>query len=847
MCFVGAELVEAVVAPPRSAGAVVPVAWSLYADSDRDIIAIFDVAVAAGPGVDAAATAAWLCAESAPRVYLRTPCVAGDVARRLDAAEPRLVDVTLRRPIRMYDKHDGSWVRTGVGTYAQTAGAAPPKIDVWSGVAMVAADTDFGGLGCRPAEAARQRVAVLFVGEVRLRDADSFRALQDATAGCDGFVATYARHFPTARELFGRPDRVVGVDGAVAACEICGQKGGGRLISWVQLQAALDAFEPELRRYDVLVKTRTDLDFHPPYASLVPAVGRVHAEIFVEVAYAAPPVFYAAFGNCVDRLIKPWFARGDGFGFSRRKSTRPVYVPLNWTNALESDLTALRWRWLHVPERLGGAIATPRDLKRVIFDHLPELEGARTGEPAVLADATEACAVDEFASALCGQFGLFSSETFMAYAILQAAPACLIAGRRNLSPGNLYSLAEDRHAFTWAADDDEACPYAFDGGAAPPAADVVPGFASCAYAATFDDATRVSVTIDATADAANVERAAQDLARAIPAAVAAAADAAGCGAACREAQLAANIEGERRACFAAAATRAADVAARVAARLADRAGPPPATCALMSALDARLAALGPEDVSLKPFPHVVVDSFLPDGAFAALLDQFGALEAAVDVAVGDDRANHVAGDYKTAPVGRDVLETRAFSYGGATVEAQNATLTLVDALTRRARPGEARGVLDVHLARLFAPRVPPGALDSLAPGAARAWPYKVLSLGAGAGRKRAEAPHLDGPGTQAFSCLLYARDPADDRTGGGLELYENFVPDGAKYPAPADITLGRVIPYAANRLVCNLNSRAAVHASEPSAGELTTPRRFLLYRAGLEEPLFSFKEGSQAH
>ncbi|KAH8069867.1 hypothetical protein JL720_11867 [Aureococcus anophagefferens] len=252
----------------------------------------------------------------------------------------------------------------------------------------------------------------------------------------------------------------------------------------------------------------------------------------------------------------------------------------------------------------------------------------------------------------------------MAYAILQAAPACLIAGRQNLSPGNLYSLAEDRHAFTWAADDDEACPYAFDGGAAPPAADVVPGFASCAYAATFDDATRVSVTIDATADAANVERAAQDLAR-DPAAV--------------------------------------------------------------------------------------------------------------------------------------------------------------------------------------APPTPRAAAPALAPGAARAWPYKVLSLGAGAGRKRAEAPHLDGPGTQAFSCLLYARDPADNRTGGGLELYENFVPDGAKYPAPADIALGRVIPYAANRLVCNLNSRAAVHASEPSAGDLTTPRRFLLYRAGLEEPLFSFKEGSQAH
>ncbi|KAH8047899.1 phytanoyl-CoA dioxygenase [Aureococcus anophagefferens] len=350
---------------------------------------------------------------------------------------------------------------------------------------------------------------------------------------------------------------------------------------------------------------RTDLDFHPPYASLVPAVGRVHAEIFVEVAYAAPPVFYAAFGNCVDRLIKPWFARGDGFGFSRRNSTRPVYVPLNWTNALESDLTALRWRWLHVPERLGGAIAAQR-FKRVIFDHLPELEGARTGEPAVLADAMEACAVNEFASALCGQFGLFSSETFMAYAILQAAPACLIAGRQNLSPGNLYSLAEDRHAFTWAADDDEACPYAGGSGAA-----------------------------------------------------------------------------RRTSCPA----------------------------------------------------------------------------------------------------------------------------------SRRAQ---------------------------------RAWPYKVLSLGAGAGRK-GQAPHLERPGTQAFSCLLYARDPADNRTGGGLELYENFVPDGAKYPAPADIALGRVIPYAANRLVCNLNLRAAVHASEPSAGDLTTPRRFLLYRAGLEEPLFSFKEGSQAH
>ncbi|KAH8068420.1 phytanoyl-CoA dioxygenase [Aureococcus anophagefferens] len=634
----------------------------------------------------------------------------------------------------MYDKHDGSWVRTGVGTYAQTAGAAPPKIDVWSGVAMVAADTDFGGLGCRPAEAARQRVAVLFVGEVRLRDADSFRALQDATAGCDGFVATYARHFPTARELFGRPDRVVGVDGAVAACEICGQKGGGRLISWVQLQAAR-AGAATLRRFG----EDADGPRFPSSASLVPAVGRVHAEIFVEVAYAAPPVFYAAFGNCVDRLIKPWFARGDGFGFSRRNSTRPVYVPLNWTNALESDLTALRWRWLHVPERLGGAIATPRDLKRVIFDHLPELEGARTGEPAVLADAMEACAVNEFASALCGQFGLFSSETFMAYAILQAAPACLIAGRQNLSPGNLYSLAEDRHAFTWARTT-TAClrPTAARGAAAADACQVRElrlrrNLRRC-HAGVRDhrrDGRRGECRTRRPGPRARDpgrrrgRRGRRGLRRQR-----------------REAQLAANIEGERRACFAAAAKRAADVAARVAARLADR-GTSARRRALMSAR--RLAALGPEDVSLKPFPHVVVDGFLPDGAFAALLDQFGALEAAVDVAVGDDRLNHVAGDYKTAPVGRDVLETRAFTYGGATVEAQNATLALVDALTRRARPGEARGVLDVHLARLFAPHVPPGALDSLAPGAARAWPYKVLSLGAGAGRKRAEAPHLDGP------------------------------------------------------------------------------------------------------
>ena len=72
---------------------------------------------------------------------------------------------------------------------------------------------------------------------------------------------------------------------------------------------------------DVLVKTRADLEAHPNYVDLVPAPGRIHAEIFVEVAYAAPELMYAAFGGAVARLADPWLRRGDGFGFRGARST----------------------------------------------------------------------------------------------------------------------------------------------------------------------------------------------------------------------------------------------------------------------------------------------------------------------------------------------------------------------------------------------------------------------------------------------------------------------------------------------------------------------------------------------
>ncbi|KAK7237781.1 phytanoyl-CoA dioxygenase [Aureococcus anophagefferens] len=239
--------------------------------------------------------------------------------------------------------------------------------------------TDFASR-CAPRRAADTpavRVAVVVTGELRLLDAAHLAKFQRDLAGTTVFVATHARFEAAARDLTA-PERIVAADPAILEAELRARgvaqvarsratyapgeaaqaardaehnntEVHGGFWQWALLDLALDAFWEDLAAFDVVVRTRADLDEHVPfpYADLRAAPGAIHCRSDF-VFYGGPAEFSRAFDGARDRAEAT-------FRPPRAPDGSPLYEPVDWDLVLASDLTGLKWWWLPLPVAVFGA------------------------------------------------------------------------------------------------------------------------------------------------------------------------------------------------------------------------------------------------------------------------------------------------------------------------------------------------------------------------------------------------------------------------------------------------------------------------------------------------------------
>ncbi|KAH8061076.1 phytanoyl-CoA dioxygenase [Aureococcus anophagefferens] len=198
--------------------------------------------------------------------------------------------------------------------------------------------TDFASR-CAPRRAADTpavRVAVVVTGELRLLDAAHLAKFQRDLAG-----TTVAR----SRATYAPGEAAQ----AARDAEHNNTEVHGGFWQWALLDLALDAFWEDLAAFDVVVRTRADLDEHVPfpYADLRAAPGAIHCRSDF-VFYGGPAEFSRAFDGARDRAeatFRPPLAP-DG---------SPLYEPVDWDLVLASDLTGLKWWWLPLPVAVFGA------------------------------------------------------------------------------------------------------------------------------------------------------------------------------------------------------------------------------------------------------------------------------------------------------------------------------------------------------------------------------------------------------------------------------------------------------------------------------------------------------------
>ncbi len=144
---------------------------------------------------------------------------------------------------------------------------------------------------------------------------------------------------------------------------------------------------------------------------------------------------------------------------------------------------------------------------------------------------------------------------------------------------------------------------------------------------------------------------------------------------------------------------------------------------------------------------------------------------------------------------------------------------------------------------------PGGRGNPLAPGADASMECQFY-LNYTRGGRTVRGPHVDRP-TELFAALLYFRDPADESSGGDLEICRAREPQRL-FPTsgtvridrlPAEIDADRVqatrtVKYAPNTLVLFLNSPRSIHAVTPRTPTAVT-RRHINFCADMRFDLFT--------
>lgn len=299
------------------------------------------------------------------------------------------------------------------------------------------------------------RVAVLVTGQFRFRHRDDWDHFStQVVAGCDVFVCTYARHARHAQALTGgNMSRILFADDAVGAMSARSRALKNGRIQWLQLQLILDTFRNELIDFSVIVRLRTDLvgSFASSVAPLSmskllpPSTGIVvaHSDFFF---FALAEVFLEVFSGLYASSSIPYEEQGYAYAFHGEEEGSARYVPLSWERLLSSDLSKMKWQWLHLPVHVFGpenrstAMVKPStvfELKSHVVTHLDSLNALEWGEPARQTANTQFERTVELRS--------FNSEWATLTHILQYAVVCSARGHLALAT----ELSPQRFRANW--------------------------------------------------------------------------------------------------------------------------------------------------------------------------------------------------------------------------------------------------------------------------------------------------------------------------------------------------------------------------------------------------------------
>lgn len=242
--------------------------------------------------------------------------------------------------------------------------------------------------------------------------------------------------------------------------------------------------------------------------------------------------------------------------------------------------------------------------------------------------------------------------------------------------------------------------------------------------------------------------------------------------------------------------------------------------------------IGPSDIRLEPFPHIVKENALDPALCARLVET--RLRHHDSTRQGTKRASNQriafhAYAMRTPDIIDDAWKAFARVHAGAETTQRVAEIFsehwpahLPDASWLRA----ARYAMFGDGSHREADVLTDARLELIGPSLGPPWSHR--------------AGHVD-TGNRLFSALYYLRAPDDETSGGGLDLfrYRNGPPDTTNVFEldPDLIEKVATVPYQANTLVVFPNSPLAIHGSEPR-GYSERDRAYVFITAEVGEDLF---------
>lgn len=245
-----------------------------------------------------------------------------------------------------------------------------------------------------------------------------------------------------------------------------------------------------------------------------------------------------------------------------------------------------------------------------------------------------------------------------------------------------------------------------------------------------------------------------------------------------------------------------------------------------------LSRASPADVTLAPFPHLVIKDALEPGYYRKLMSEFPGIESV------NKKNRKLANNDATFLGAADIIDSTEFSDDWKKLFRYHVSADfLKEAAALIGKPAIAmHSSLAPFLSILEKKTV--GIADS----GEKADFYMQCQFGMNSPVLRESSvrtAHIDNP-KKIYNALLYCRSPDDDSEGGDLALYRFKGKPGfrdLRTALPNRIEEVARIPYAANTLVLFANSINSVHGVTPRKPTRHV-RRYINFQVELEEAIF---------